>query len=460
MKKENMELDLKKLLYNFLKKWYITIIVMVIMAVCSNIFYIYQKNDEVKNNIEKYEESLTKKEQLEVEYAHEKYELYNEQYEQKNTYLNNSMKMNINAEQEFNYLSQYYIQTTNGSAENIASAYIRGLENQELYDAIEKALDGKVKSAYVSELISVWQENSTDSVSVDNHNAKVFNVNVIGESEEDCKNIISEIQKRIDTIYSETQQIYGSYNLTNVFTNSMVIDDSNLRTQQSSLQDELVTIKKNMYEVTKSLTTVQKEYYNAKYPLEEVKEKSNISVKFIVLGLGVGFVLCLIISAARYILQKRLRAFNELKQGWNLTLLGNPIVLKPKKSFDEFLDSKLNNNVEYKPYNEQITRIASEITMLLNKNNMNNIILTGTANTDEVNNSIKDIVKELKKHNIQAKASSSIVTDTQAMMELENVEAVVIVEQIMKTMYIDIDREIELCQRADKKVLGAVVIAD
>ena len=453
----NFEIDLKKMLYNVLKKWKTIIVLMIIFAVLSNLIYIY-KNKMLDSTLEdNYQKALTDKEIDEVNYAHESYELYEAQYNQKNQYLNESEKMKLQYNNVNNYTLQYRVEKSdvNGVVDAIISAYVSGIKNDELFKIVENKTNNRIQSKYVSELINVWKNNSSVNIEKD-LDIDVININVIAGNKEDCDNIVDCVKKRIDEIYNDTKVIYVNYSIVPVLEDYSINVDLNLRDEQNELKASINTLKKNMISVTKSFTDKQLEYYNFKYK-DNDKSDAFISIKFIVLGLGIGFVMAALFLALKYIWSYKLKSSNDLKMGWNIELINSVLIDEKHNVLSKLMWS--NDNI--KTYEEQVNYLSMEIKMLIKDDNRyKNLLITGTADTIESKKLIKSIKDNISFENINIVTCQSIIDSAQSLTLLDSVDGVIFVEEIMQSSYNNIDKEIQLCRRLDKQIIGAVVISD
>ena len=284
----------------------------------------------------------------------------------------------------------------------------------------------------------------------------VININVIAGNKEDCDNIVDCVKKRIDEIYNDTKVIYGNYSIVPVLEDYSINVDLNLRDEQNELKASINTLKKNMISVTKSFTDKQLEYYNFKYK-DNDKSDAFISIKFIVLGLGIGFVMAALFLALKYIWSYKLKSSNDLKMGWNIELINSVLIDEKHNVLSKLMWS--NDNI--KTYEEQVNYLSMEIKMLIKDDNRyKNLLITGTADTIESKKLIKSIKDNISFENINIVTCQSIIDSAQSLTLLDSVDGVIFVEEIMQSSYNNIDKEIQLCRRLDKQIIGAVVISD
>lgn len=159
--------------------------------------------------------------------------------------------------------------------------------------------------------------------------------------------------------------------------------------------------------------------------------------KYLLVGLFGGLFVSSLILALKYILSSKLHTADDLKNAFGLSVLG------------EITSDSSNIDV-----------ICQETVIGASKNSAESIYLIG-ASDDEVSiknrNDIKDNI-ELGKGIKTVKVGLSAFNDSKSMKELSEADAAVLVERIGLSSYEDIAREIELCNKFEVKILGAVVV--
>jgi len=70
----------------------------------------------------------------------------------------------------------------------------------------------------------------------------------------------------------------------------------------------------------------------------------------------------------------------------------------------------------------------------------------------------KHLYEGLKKKGLEVKNGNSIIYDASALEEMSNNDAVVLVERVDCSLHEDMKKEIELCCKLEKNIIGTVCV--
>ena len=178
---------------------------------------------------------------------------------------------------------------------------------------------------------------------------------------------------------------------------------------------------------------------------------SFISVKYILIGLILGAFLGCLWIAIRYIMQNKLRVADDLANVYGLTVLGQISGEKKKaKWFQSPYDSYTKE--------EQLDLIAANVKVLMERQEKNKVFLTGDSSSERCRNMTEQLAARLNAQGLQCTAGQSVAYDLGSISEINETEAVVLVEQIDVSRYELIGKEKELCANCGIPVLGGVVV--
>ena len=88
-----------------------------------------------------------------------------------------------------------------------------------------------------------------------------------------------------------------------------------------------------------------------------------------------------------------------------------------------------------------------------------NIHFTSTLDSNEVEKLMDKIVKRFRSDNYKMTLGSSVMVNAESLKSLAEAQGVVLVEQIGKSKFKEIGREIDICRRNQKDIIGSVVIS-
>ena len=101
--------------------------------------------------------------------------------------------------------------------------------------------------------------------------------------------------------------------------------------------------------------------------------------------------------------------------------------------------------------------VVSNISLYCEKGDMKNIYFNSSVNCVDENGN--DLVQMLKEKGIEVQHGFSLLKDASAMEEMSKLDGVVFIEEVGKSRYEDLEREIKLCKEHGKTVIGLVVLA-
>lgn len=108
---------------------------------------------------------------------------------------------------------------------------------------------------------------------------------------------------------------------------------------------------------------------------------------------------------------------------------------------------------------KEATELAVAKTIMAVKNhNMTNVCLLGCSLSGNTLELCKAIEKELDKEGIKSQILNNVLYDSKEMEHLLNIEGAVLVETDQSTLYAEMLKELELLQRQNIIVLGAILV--
>ncbi|MCI6090298.1 MAG: hypothetical protein PT938_09025 [Solobacterium sp.] len=402
--------DLIAYVFRHLKKMLIVSIV-VALVVGGLLGYKKSRNNVVNNDIDTF---LVSKESFD-----KKLEETNEEL---NNFLINNDFFGLTPYNSVQARALYYVDV-DSDADYVASlikTYIAKLTSSDVLTEIAKKYN--ISEVYVSDYISIYSHISNNQVDKDNN---LIDINVYYSDEEVANSILNDLEGKLLSYNNELSSSIGTNKLTLVSENVYKGFNNNV----VSVQKDKINYINGL--VT-SITDIQKQL-NSLYTSESTNNVSfkKVFVKYGVIGfVGMSFAMCVYYALA-FIFSDKVYSANEFKDKTKIKVVGN---LTFSKNNDKYINWI--NKLEKRPTINDYELIASNIKAY---GNTNKVLLSGN-----LEDSIKeDIVSNLKKllKNVEIISCGSLLTDSNAVNELDSVDSVILLAKCNKSSYKTIKEE-------------------
>lgn len=347
-----------------------------------------------------------------------------ESNENLNDYLINSDFFSLTPYNSVQAKALYYVEVDDSSnvdyTASLIKAYIAKLTSDDVLSKLASKYN--INEVYISDYISIYSHINNNQVDKDNN---LIDINVYYFDEEVANSILNDLENQLLSYNDELSSSIGTNKLTLVSENVY-----------KGFNNDVVSIQKGkvnfINELITSITDTQKQL-NSLYTSEST---NNISfkmtfVKYAVIGfVGVFFVLCVYYALA-FIFSDKVYSANEFKDKTKIKVVGNLVY---KKSNDKYINWI--NNLEKRPVSNDYELVASNIKAY---GNTNKVLISG-----DLEDSIKeDIVSNLKKllKNVEIISCGSLLTDSNAVNELDSVDSVILLAKCNKSSYKTIKEE-------------------
>lgn len=402
--------DLIAYVFRHLKKMLIVSIV-VGLVLGGLLGYKKSRNNVVNNDIDTF---LVSKESFD-----KKLEETNEEL---NNFLINNDFFGLTPYNSVQARALYYVDV-DSDADYVASlikTYIAKLTSSDVLTEIAKKYN--ISEVYVSDYISIYSHISNNQVDKDNN---LIDINVYYSDEEVANSILNDLEGKLLSYNNELSSSIGTNKLTLVSENVYKGFNNNV----VSVQKDKINYINGL--VT-SITDIQKQL-NSLYTSESTNNVSfkKVFVKYGVIGfVGMSFAMCAYYALA-FIFSDKVYSANEFKDKTKIKVVGN---LTFSKNNDKYINWI--NKLEKRPTINDYELIASNIKAY---GNTNKVLLSGN-----LEDSIKeDIVSNLKKllKNVEIISCGSLLTDSNAVNELDSVDSVILLAKCNKSSYKTIKEE-------------------
>lgn len=486
MREEEIEIKLGTLAHYVLRKWRSIIVFMIVFAVLANLYFVKKSSSEAtvsvetesaESQIEKLKDTLTESERVQVERVYTMYAQSEDVYLENESYLENSLLMQLDFDALPTYLMSYQI-TKNGAdeeVENIVSLYEQFLVDEDTSEKIADVLEQKCNKTFVRELITltdyIGSENTVVGLPTD---STILNVWVYAQNKEQCQEIAGIINERMESYTSELQQTLGAYSIQKVSEQYYVSANNDLNDQKMNLVTSMNSAYTLMKNVSAGLTENQQKYFGllmeslengvSDNQTSDVQptETAYISIRYILVGLFVGMFFAALLHASVYIISKTVKDTDELMAVTALPAFGTALsmgLVDKRNKLDKWIDSLFEKGQKAEDDNLLLERVCHEIELQAETKEVNHILLTSTISSDEIDSFTDTVKQKLVKMGMKAEKTESIISDSiEALNQLQAADAVVFVEQLMRSSRDDVRKEIELCRRYQVKTLGNIVL--
>ena len=485
MKKSEIDIEIKDLLWELVRKWRI-IVVMALICAVGLAAYQYRidmnKTDVVvvKKTQEELEKALSVQDVSEVIGA---VNLLN-QLGEKSAYMDASVLMQINPYEEDAVLLQYVVVVDGAVEETLAKAYHSYIEDG--YLAQDLAVDIELEAVYVDELIDVVEDNTdmyvysdtmdeSIQMTVSNNEADTcITVKVCGMDETSAAELANSVKDALAAYTATLNREIGTHQLKLIEETACVLVDNALAELQNRNATAIKTISNNIDKMKNEMTGDQITLYT--YRVTGVTQSENntattpqakvvtISVKHAVIGAIVGAVLGCAIILVLYVFSAKLRNSDEIKTLYHVKVLGqveNPQKKKGIFSFiDEFIAKVQSGGKKELSYEQAVQMICTNIAIDCKKKEQKKVYLAGSILEQIPEQVLEDIAKQCKEKGIQIVKGDAIAYDADALEDLELIGTVVFLEKKHASFYDEIYKEILLCRENDIHVMGIVVVGE
>lgn len=372
---------------------------------------------------------------------------YTNLIKEKNDYLNESVYMKLDAQDEWYAYKRYYIKVDQAvldalpesvqedPADRVISAYTAtlksGLDPEEM-----QALLGTGKREYIDELVGVGGDTEANTVSI----------SVIGATREDVVKQLDYFDNRLNTVSAAKAQTIEAHTMTLMDEDVRSRIDGGLSAKQDEINKQILDWQEALKE--------QRETLNDLEDKEEPKKPVGIK-KFAAIGFILGAFLLAAIYTAKYIMSGLLHSSSELLERYCLPVYGEFAKSRarhPGKGLD-----KLFERWEFKHASSDDVVVEEIVAMLRERHNGKRVLLTGTVSGNKLDNLSQKLQSKLDGA-VALATEGDFLTNNAAIAGASGADAVVMVEEKHASRVNSIDREAELLIMGSANVSGCVVI--
>lgn len=452
-KEYEQEIDLKDLFFDLLYHWRSILVAALIGAVLLGAFQFYRiesthrageqtkEEKQFEIDLQDYKDSV-KNTRLSIR-------TYNQLMKEKNDYLDESVYMSLDSQNEWVTYKRFYIKMDQAvldalpesaqedPADYVAAVYVSTLKTGLDEEAMQELL-GTGKTEYINELVSVLADYASNTVTVQ----------VIGKDAETIGRQLDYFVDRLSTYCAPKAQEIGAHTLTLVGEDTYSRTDADLSAKQDEINQKLVEWQEALKEQRETLNQLEEK--------EEPKAPGMHIKKFAAIGFILGAFLLAGIYFVKYIMGGKLHAASELSERYGLPVFGEYAKSRARRS-GKGLD-KLFEKWEFRHAVTDADIIDSGVSALLNERFVGKkLLLTGTVSDQRLNEFTARLTGKLG-DSCEITARGDMPTNADAIAAVKDADAVILVEEKHHSAGRDIERTAELLGISEANVAGCVVI--
>ncbi len=289
-------------------------------------------------------------------------------------------------------------------------------------------------------------------------------IHVIHVDEETCKKLADAVKSYLDKIYEEMINYMGDHEIILISETIGHVMDMGILDKQVGYTDSLLGMESAIEKAKDAFTDDQMFYYNYLTGEEEVEVnlEPDLSLKMMILGAIVFAFLYAAIWMVAYVMSGKVRACDSLQSMYQIASFGVVAAEAKKGKKLNFIDATIekihNRGKKALSFEESLELASTNVKLAATKQELKEVCLLGCdleAGADKVCGKIKDT---LDKEQIKVSVMNNVLSDAEAMEQLQNVKAAVLVEKAGSSSYRDIEEEIKLLKRQDITILGGIIV--
>ncbi len=291
-----------------------------------------------------------------------------------------------------------------------------------------------------------------------------FSVAVKGATKEKVQSVEEQVKSLVELAKKELASVSG-HTLTLVSESYSVVVDDYLKTEKKQYNTLFNELQKELTTEKGALSSTQLRIFNAEFKPEESKPVASkpqvsFSVKYLILGAGMGFALSVLYLALMYMLGSRLRKQEELDEIYGLPSVGTFTCSAQKRVFsavDKFIVRLFAKGTRTKE--EQLSFAVSNIRYLCEKHGVGSLSLITNLHLNGKEKALMEqLTKALEEQSITLTVAENFRNNLPAYEAVRQQGLAVVLEKVNVSTYEEIEKQLELCKQGDITLLGSIVL--
>ena len=346
-----------------------------------------------------------------------------------------------------------------------ASLYQTHLGDLAVYRNIATQLAMTNDPSHIMELVSVTVQHDSSTEILADHALVV--VKIVAPTEDVAGAITEQLKKQMQALKATVTSALGTHTLTLAADSARLAADSELKTVQQNNLNNGNTLRNNLKSAKDALTAQEKAYVEQMAAIDKVETDTapkptppSVSVKMLIVGFAAGLVLMLGVHALGYVFGRKLKSREDFAERYGLFVFDCIADGQKKLSGTERLIRRLFFKKEQLTSAESRLALAQQQLTLTLRGELADkqsarVCVIGDTDTSAALAPFKDAAA---KSGVALEFLPSPLSDAAALERLSAADAVILAKAVGASAYNDIYRELELCERLDRPVLGAFVL--
>lgn len=380
----------------------------------------------VVESAELYEESIIEYEEVIAE-LEESIVLAEKQVKELEEYETESLYMKMDPQEIFVAETQYGIKSENNVTYIMNSLVMYINEGKFWGDEAEE--QENISEKYLKELVKCSASGN------------VFQVSVMAPSQEQANSILEILKQQLSTQKSRIEGVQGVFTMQEISSSEYVKADTAVLNAQNTVRNNLKTYKTNLSDLKKKLIDQKAnrknymEYNEAEMPEEQNGAKTVL--KYVVFGVVLGVLIPLAWFGLKYIMN------NAIKNQDELLAAGIPVL--------GVLDKKQKNA-------DSLTLAVLDIQLLAQKREVGQVAINSLSEEKNVQEVLEKCAEEISKEGVSSVIGVDMQNDTGKLREMINTGNCVLIAELGKTKYAQIEEQIQLAQKFQISIWGCILV--
>ena len=351
---------------------------------------------------------------------------------------------------------------------SVLGSYVALIQNGTILRDVQNGLSSKLDQKYLAELIYTQVD----------YQSKLLHITVVGDDKQQVQFISDAIVQGLQnasvqmnvSVAAHRLELLSSYVGNDADTSIPIgmIPEACANTSDASYHTSIEDIQK-IY--TSSITDMQNQLLDCNNQLSELEEPeppvgaSRASVlkegiKYGIIGFVAGAFVLAFVYALQYLLCGKLMDSDELNDRYGILLLGDyhaPLHAHPNR-IDRWID-RMSGITEDKRSVESVYALsAANILAQVGIEKNPKLLLMGNAKSEDFDAAAAALSEKLCTSSIDVIAAGNVNESASAIEKLQQAEQVVLIEQRGASRQQDIQKELLILRRLEKKIIGAIVL--
>ena len=351
---------------------------------------------------------------------------------------------------------------------SVLGSYVALIQNGTILRDVQNELSSKLDQKYLAELIYTQVD----------YQSKLLHITVVGDDKQQVQTVSDGIIQGLQnasaqmnaSVASHRLELLSSYVGNDADTSIPIgmIPEAGANTSDESYQTSIEELQKNY---TSSITDMQNQLLDCNNQLSELEEPeppvgaSRTSVlkegiKYGLIGFIAGAFVLAFVYALQYLLCGKLMDSDELNDRYGILLLGDyyaPLHAHPNR-MDRWID-RMSGITEDKRSVESVYALsAANIMAQVGTEKNPKLLLMGNAKSEDFDAAATALSEKLCSSGIDVIVAGNVNESASAIEKLKQTEQVVLIEQRGTSRQQDIQKELLILRKLEKKIIGAIVL--